>query len=449
MADLQFQPPPDWLIQNYINRQNPVAEGINSMLPALQAYTQARQQKQANKLAAGKNVIDLIAQDPELLKTPMGQSFLKDSGGSLGDYQPPTMSTGTVPSSQTEQPAAPTEQPTAGTSPTPGSPIIDHWNQSSTNQPSSNGSGQLPPTPTPDQIMRLMGRGKLGKAAVSDYKIGADTIKSIEGMGNKRIPFEDVTVTFGAANEKSIGDQLVSNAKAQGLDYVPEEKMNLALKGLGVKNAGARGGALDSMANTREVSLRQSLNTDARNTLSPMFQKGEGRNQMTILNRIGRAEPLISQMLSQKGGGDKRQIRELASSLDRIIRGGGQSAQSQIDDLIPQTARSKFANWQEWFTNDPTGTEQKAFISRYADTLKREKDVVQKQVKNMAEKNASTLRVLKQHYPEDYQAQIDSVMSNPQLVGEKAPTITNQEDYDALPSGSEYLSADGTPHRKK
>ena len=418
---LQFNPP-EWLIQDYMNRKHPVAQAAEGAQNLLATYSQLQGQQATQRNAASKNLIDLIATDPALLNTPYGQRLAKEAGGDLGGYQPPTVSTGTAQSQATStpeaQPVVPTQ--TAGTSSQGGSPVIDHWNQMSAPQavqPQAPTPNALPQAPTQQDIMGLMGRGKLGKAAVSDYKTGVDTMKAVEGMGNKRIPFEDVSTAFQAANENAIGEKLISDAKAAGMDYVPENKMNLAMRGLGVKNSGMRGDAIDLMAQTRATALRDSLNKEARTVLNPLFQSGEGRNQMTILNRIGRAEPLVAQMMSQKGGGDKRQIRELASSLDRIIRGGGQSAQSQIDDLMPDTARGKFAHWQEWFTNDPTGTEQKAFIARYAETLKREKDVVQGQVKLMAEKNAPTLRVLQQHYPEDYQAQLDSVLNNPQLVG--------------------------------
>ncbi len=466
MANLQFQPPPEWLVQNYINRPQPAEIASQGIGQGIQSYLQFKQQDAAQKSAATKSVIDVIAQDPEILKTPFGQRLLKQSGGDLGNYQPPSLSTPTVPS-PTNQPPAPTTgavPQTAGTTPPmASSPIIDHWNATmgaGQGVPAAQSPAQaapiqaptpsaVPPAPTPDQIQGLMGRGKLGKSAVEDYGKGLDITKKIEGMGTKRIPFEDVGTTFMAANEQALGDKLISDAKAQGLNYVPEEKMNLALKGLGVKNQGMRGGAIDSMAETRKVGLRDSLNKEARQVLNPLFQSGEGRTQIQVLNRIGRAEPLISQMLSQKGGGDARQMRELSTALDRVLKGGGNQAQSQIDELMPQTARGKFAHWQEWLTNEPTGTEQQAFLQRTSDTLTREKNTVQGQVRGMAEKNAPTLRVLKEHYPEDYKAHLDSVLNNPQLVGENIPTISDDAAFNALESGAQFKDPSGQVHTKK
>lgn len=402
---LKFEPPTD-LVNAYLQRPSPGQEASQSINEALKTYVSGKQASHKAKieslgtlLKAGESV-DLT--DPAVTKA--FAPLFKEAGVDPSVFnQPPTPSSGTV-SGQT-----------AGTTPENSvSPIV----QASLDAGHPDHSGVMANVGDPNKLLKTgFGRKKL-VAAEAAQKLSDSQQKTADAESEKQIPFEDVGTTFQAANEKTIGDKLIEDAKASGLGYVPRSKLDLALKGLGVKNAGMRGGALDSMAATREQALRQSLNKDARDTLNPMFQKGEGRNQMMILNRIGRAEPLIEQMMSQKGGGDKRQMREFASSLDRIIRGGGQSAQSQIDDLMPDTARGKFAHWQEWFTNEPTGTEQKAFISRYADTLGREKKAVQGQVKSMAEGSASTLRVLKQHYPEDYQAQLDSVLKNSQLVGD-------------------------------
>ncbi len=493
MGNLQFQPPPESLIQNYINRPQPAEIASQGLQQGLQGYLQFKQQEASQRSAATKSVIDLIAQDPELLNSPFGKRLLKQSGGDLGGYQPPSLSTGTAPS-PSAAPQSPTPSPTMtpmdaqgnpvappqgpmnapqqgpqmpGQSVAPpasgmgsASPIIDHWNatmgagqgaqpQASAPPIQAPTPSAVPPAPSQAQIQGIMGRGKLGKSAVEDYGKGLDISKKIEGMGTKRIPFEDVGTTFMAANEQALGDKLVSDAKAQGLNYVPEEKMNLALKGLGVKNQGMRGSAIDSMAETRQIALRDSLNKEARQVLNPLFQSGEGKSQMQVLNRIGRAEPLIAQMMAQKGGGDVRQMRELATSFDRVLKGGGTQAQSQIDELMPQTAKGKFAHWQEWFTNNPTGTEQQAFIQRTADSLAREKTTIQGQVKNMAEKNAPTLRVLKQHYPEDYKAHLASVMGNPQLTGGNIPTISDDNAFNALESGAQFKDPSGQVHTKK
>jgi hypothetical protein len=181
--------------------------------------------------------------------------------------------------------------------------------------------------------------------------------------------------------------------------------------------AGLRPDILGGLTDVKRDALRLQLNKEARDTL---LAGGVGKDQIARLNNIGRTEPLIAQMLDQPGGGDPRQMRELATRIDSVLRGtpNGQQAIEGINALVPQTARGKFASWLEWFSNNPQGTEQQSFIKRYADTLGREKNAIQGQVAQMAESRAPTLRLLKQHYPEDYQAQLDSILKNPQLTGE-------------------------------
>lgn len=430
---LEFNPP-NWLIQDYMNRKSPGQQVLDTALQAgndlanyqalkqQQALTQEQRDIDKAKAVAdgGQDFADAYAkihpatpQTPSLIdrakaffgggqkQQPMNavaqapQVASASPMPSLGGYQPPMQSTGTAPSPQ-------------------GPPVPQNF---------LTPQGQLD-QPAMDAYKKQ--HGNKGIADLEKQLSLSNTLQTAKAKQEETAPasFDEVGITFDAAGKPELGKRLVDNAKKLGQTNVQRKSYEAALKGLAVANTGVRGGALDSMAATRENALRLSMNKDARETLSPLFQKGEGRNQMVILNRIGRVEPLIDQMMSQKGGGDARQMREMATSMDRIIRGGGQSAQSQIDELMPDTARGKFAHWQEWFTNNPTGTEQKAFINRYADTVKREKDVVQGQVKKMAEKNASTLRLLKQNYPEDYQSQVDAVMSNAQLVGNQEKEVT-------------------------
>lgn len=428
---LNFTPPQD-LIDAYLNRPSPgqiASQGVNA---ALQTYAQQKSEHDKEKNEALQTL--LKASDSVDLSDPAtAKAFAplyKNAGVDPSIFQPPTPSTGTAPG------AGATPTPTAGTPDQSGTPITQAPPISPIIQASLNNPQHLARL-TPDYIAKMSKTG-YGRKVIDSQEKGTNILTKQTADQEKdalsKVPFEDVATTFGAANEKAVGDQLVADAKAKGLSYVDSKKMDYALKGLGVKNTGMRGGALDSMAATRELALRKSLNDDAAKAL--ISQGGTGKDQMTVLNRIGRAEPLITQMLGQPGGGDPRQMRELANSLDRVIRGGGQTAQSQIEGLIPQTAQGKFASWKEWFTNNPSGTEQQAFIKRYADTLAREKGAVQGQFRNMAENTAPTLRILKQHYPEDYQAQLDSVLKNTQLVGEPdVPVVEDGYSYTPGPGG--------------
>jgi hypothetical protein len=425
---LQFQPPPEWLVNEYMNRKNPVdvaSEGAKNMLGT---YIAMKNQENTSQMAASKNLIDLMAQDPELLNTPLGQALQKQSGGMIGNYKAPTLTNdptspsviqttpspdltqvdgvGMTPMEMQKQQSIPSEHPLAN------EPFVLRSIQSTGLNPMGH------PMPTQEQLQGMLGRGKFGKAAVDEYAKSLDIQTKQEGLGLKHIPFDDVQTTFLAANEQGIGDKLIADSKKAGLSYVPQGKLDLALKGLGVKNAGMRGSAIDTIAETRRLALRDSLIKEARTSLDPMFQTGAGRDQMNRLLSIGRGQTLANQMLTQEGGGDPQQLTEMATALDRVIRGGGVSAQQQIEHLFPKTSGVTLANWKQWWTNNPQGALQQDFTKRTLETLKREQGVITGQVRASAERTAPTLRVLKSEYPEDYKAVVDQYLNHsPEIMG--------------------------------
>lgn len=71
MNDLQFQPPPDWLIQQYINRPNPAVEALQGAQSIIKQYADAKDAKQKEALAQQ-------AKDIEMAKglAGNGQDFL-------------------------------------------------------------------------------------------------------------------------------------------------------------------------------------------------------------------------------------------------------------------------------------------------------------------------------------------------------------------------------------
>lgn len=266
---------------------------------------------------------------------------------------------------------------------------------------------------TPGQFKAWGNQGKHGdrqRKAALDEATFAKASQDI--AGNEPIPMDRVRANFKTAGHPELADALEAQFGKDGA--VPPKAYKEQLEILTSMNQGSRGQALGTIANTKEIALRDSLIKEGRQVMDPYFQTGEGRNQAQRLNSIGRTETLITQMLKQKDGGDPRQMRELATRVDSILRGspGGQQAVSQINELVPDTLRKKYTDWLEFYSNDPKGTEQQAFINRYADTIKREKSVIQDQVRKTATRAGSTLRVLKDHYPKDFDSLMDTYMNH-------------------------------------
>lgn len=181
---LQFQPPPEWLIKEYMDQKSPGQQILDSSNDTAKTYLALKQQQQAKQNdALGTYVKAFEAGGPQFASDVAKRVGLKNppalpavtrpmtEGGAVagqtvqpgqpGGVQPPAVSSGTAPSTPVEQMAGqsmPMEHP--------GSPIISHWNQTQ-GQGGAQVPGQPPAPPgtsgigMPDQA--LLGQGKWGK----------------------------------------------------------------------------------------------------------------------------------------------------------------------------------------------------------------------------------------------------------------------------------------------
>lgn len=450
---LEFRPPTD-LVNAYLQRPSPGQEAQAGIQQAFQTYAKTKIDERKSKndaldtLLKASDAVDLS--DPATAKA--FAPLYKSAGVDPSIFQPPTPSTGTVQFPQAS--AAPPV--TAGTADAAGTPVTQAPPVSPIVQASRAHPDHQTLHMTPEQIAK-MSRTAFGRKVIASQEAGGKYIDAQQAREDKAednapVSFDYARAKAKASDATNAADPFIAIAQKEGRTQLTRKEMTDLKEAITARASSMRGSAFDSMAATREATLRQSLNKDARDSLNPYFGKGAGKDQMQRLYSIGRISPLIDQMLSQKGGGDPRQMREMATSFNKVLTGSGMGAEGQIDALMPNTARSQFAHWQEWWTNNPSGTEQQSFIHRIADSVKREKGAIQNQIRIQAESSAPTLRLLKQHYPEDYQAQVDSVMNNPELVGQETPqpakAFANEADAEAanLPSGTE-ITISGRPAR--
>lgn len=145
-SNLQFQAPPDWLVQGYVNRPNPVVEGLNSAASVTKAYADSKEQKQKDALAQEDRDIKLAQLNQSGGSNAMDTlNAIRKSRG-----QPPLSIPATTPTPDTQappqDPSQPNFQPDSGASAQAvapsGSPVVSHWN-------SSMGGGPTPPTGKP------------------------------------------------------------------------------------------------------------------------------------------------------------------------------------------------------------------------------------------------------------------------------------------------------------
>ncbi len=225
----------------------------------------------------------------------------------------------------------------------------------------------------------------------------------------EEIPFDQALSVAEQSGNKDAANPFIETAKSQGRNYLTKQEMADMFKTITTGASAKRGNYMEGILDVNINKLTAGLIKDARDTLNPYYEKGPGKDQAQRLDSISRIEPLIAQMRSQPKGGNPQQMRELATSFTRVLAGGGTGAEAQIEALVPQTAKSKFASWQQWLLNEPTGTQQQAFIKQYADSVAREKQAITNRIDMQAQANAPTLRVLKKVDPKSYQAVIDSI----------------------------------------
>lgn len=151
---LQFQPPPDWLLKEYIDskNRNPVTEGLSAALPVAQMYLQQKQLGKTNELAQRQADIQkqlLILQQEKGAREQdthlreynpaglpgAGGAYNKYSTQDMGEAQGPaltgdaqlrsllTQSGGQATLGANMGPAQPQQNELMQTS-----PVIDHWN---------------------------------------------------------------------------------------------------------------------------------------------------------------------------------------------------------------------------------------------------------------------------------------------------------------------------------
>lgn len=118
--------------------------------------------------------------------------------------------------------------------------------------------------------------------------------------------------------------------------------------------------------------------------LSKSIDRFEGRSNLNVKNqeRLQAADRIMA-IAANPDGTPKNlpgnQMVELAAASAQLIT-GGHPAESTISHLVPSTVGSDWAKRMQWLSNNPEGTNQKAFVKLMIDQAHREEDVVRPQI---------------------------------------------------------------------
>ena len=168
----------------------------------------------------------------------------------------------------------------------------------------------------------------------------------------------------------------------------------------------------------------------------PSQRTPEGQASMKIQSGLA-SMVLINQM---NGNLTPQQMRELATSVANLLSRGGVVANEQIDALVPNTLFGKIKDWQQWLTNEPTGTEQQAFVKNLADTVNREVGLSQQYLQSLYASRMSQFSQFKNDQPDQYNADLTAHNIDPVTLEYKPP-------YHQMLTNAAAFNVNGTPDK--
>jgi hypothetical protein len=183
-----------------------------------------------------------------------------------------------------------------------------------------------------------------------------------------------------------------------------------------------------SLQNEKDFS-KMSDSLDPNKGRAGEFGKNQGR-----INSATRIEALITDSGGNLRNLDQRQIEELAIGTNSLLSGSSSPAVSQVKALVPHTIWGDVKKMQEWLTNNPTGTDQLAFVKRMAETVAREKEVAISAIKKVQISRLAQFNHLKEKDPKQYQNVLSSWGLSEDEINDKGQYKENKPEQTNKPS---------------
>lgn len=117
-------------------------------------------------------------------------------------------------------------------------------------------------------------------------------------------------------------------------------------------------------------------------------------------DRAERLQALTSAFPS--GNLDRRQIEELAVGLNSLLGGSNSPAREQVRALVPKTALGDSLKLYEWLSSSQTGLKQQEFVKRLSDTVSREKETMENQLKRTRFQRIAPFSDLEKQSPDTF-----------------------------------------------
>lgn len=159
------------------------------------------------------------------------------------------------------------------------------------------------------------------------------------------------------------------------------------------------------MAEVRRASLVNTMNQKLPELVNPA-RFGPNTVAGKAANIVQNADSFLGQADNVINGhvvADKQVMTTLGIDGARALTQSGVVSEKIINDLVPQSARGKFADWQSWFKSDPTGREQLGFVKNLSTEIRRQRDQKQAIIDRTIGGNLASLNELKRLSPKDWE----------------------------------------------
>lgn len=135
----------------------------------------------------------------------------------------------------------------------------------------------------------------------------------------------------------------------------------------------------------------------------------------------------------------KAQQTELVSAFGAILNGGSAPLQSQIEELVPQSARGSASEMAAWVTNDPLGQNQQKFMQLLHESVNRERDVAENQVRTAQVQRLAGNQFLRERDPETYWSVLHGYGIEPENIKDGKYVPSGQGAPMPPPSGEQTI----------
>ena len=169
---------------------------------------------------------------------------------------------------------------------------------------------------------------------------------------------------------------------------------------------------------TREKTLgfnmdKQEANMAEKLNKSMDAMTASGRNELGRMTRVAGAARQLDLMLQTKKANefDKRDIQELAIITNSLLTGGGTTAHSAIEQLVPRTYKGDIMGFIEKLSNTPQSVEAQDFVKQFKKIAEREKTYSDAGIRKILGSNTDAFYKLKEKNPEAFDNIVNSKLN--------------------------------------